>query len=455
VAVIAGLLVDLFLHYRTSARSELVLAPVVPTLVAGLGFWLTMGSLQALSLYFKGALELSRGYNLAMSFRGPTLELIAIAEALVLLAAAVGILAIRNRRMALILVLLLGLPVLVSIKHGIVRQPLHAPYAFSFVLLAASFVSLSTSLNQSSTVKRLGIITLLLAVLCQDYAIAPIPKIALRALTAFDVPSRVWNSLRPRHLRQTLNSESRTNFSSADSEIEPEIRAIVQNQTIASLSESYSGVFFGNLNLQLYPVLQRYSAYTPYLDGLEANWIQQQGPQFLLFDGKAIDGRHPWTETPAMWLEVLRWYDTRFLGKHNLLLERRKEARFRRLQSVDNSPLRFGEPMRIPNSPGPLLWAMHCSLSSSGKLRALLFRVLDVTMSLDEGGGQSQQFRVLPEVLGAPSPGNHLPSTLPEFAEVLSASQNYDFWIKQFTFGGPGSSAYKPVCNVEMLQPAD
>ena len=92
------------------------------------------------------------------------------------------------------------------------------------------------------------------------------------------------------------------------------MRTLIGNSSVASLSVVYSGALLDGLNLKLYPVIQRYSAYTPYLDGLNAAFIREKGPRFLLFNGFAIDHRHPWTETPAMWLEVYRWYNTRLLG---------------------------------------------------------------------------------------------------------------------------------------------
>ncbi len=456
-AVVVGLVVDRILHDRLSARRELLLAAVLPVLVAGVGFWLTLGSFHAMALYFKGSLELSRGYNLAMSLRGPAMELLAAFEAVVLLAVVVGVLAVRNRRTAAFFILLLAVPVVVSVKHAFVRQPLHAVYAFSFVVLAVGLVSLATALDRSAAVIAVAIVALLLATLCQDYVVAQAPKTAILAVTGAEVPSRVWHALRFRHLRQMLNAEAKENFSSDEQRIEPEIKAIVQHEPVASLSELYSGAFVDGLNLVLYPVLQRYSAYTPYLDTLNADWIRDEGPQFLIFDGKSVlgNGRHPWTETPAMWAEVYRWYDTRMVGTHNLLLERRAEARFRGgFEEIAHSQLRFGDELRIPASVQPVFWTMHCSLTKAGRLRALLFRVLDITMTADEGGQRQGVFRVVPELLESPSLGNHLPSDLSEFAEVFSPSGIYDFSVQKLSFGGPGRSAYAPVCEVGLWRPA-
>jgi hypothetical protein len=141
VMVVAGLIVDFIMPGRSSTRREALLAAVLPGLVAGAGFWLTMGSFHALALYFKGSLELSRGYNLAMSLPGRSIELLAGFEVLVLFAAALVLLAIRDRRMAGFFILLLAAPVLVHFKHGFVRQDLHIVYAFCFVAVEVTVLT--------------------------------------------------------------------------------------------------------------------------------------------------------------------------------------------------------------------------------------------------------------------------------------------------------------------------
>jgi hypothetical protein len=239
---------------------------------------------------------------------------------------------------------------------------------------------------------------------------------------------------------------------SADQRVEPEIRAVVQHEPLASMSIEYNSAILDGLNLVLYPVIQRYSAYTPYLDGLNAEWLRDKSPRFLIFDGKSIDERHPWTETPAMWIEAYRWYDTRLLGSHNLLLERRSAPRFTRFDPLTHERLRIGDESRIPLSSQVIFWSMRCQLTTNGKIRAMLFRVLDVTMAVHKANRQTNSFRVLPAVLGTPSLRTHLPSDLEEFAAVFSASEASSAPIEVLTFGGPGMSAYSPTCAVELLR---
>ena len=97
---------------------------------------------------------------------------------------------------------------------------------------------------------------------------------------------------------------------------------------------------------------------------------------------------------------------------------------------------------------------MQCSLTKAGKVRALLFRIIDVTMTLDEWGRRRGVFRVLPAVLVSPSLANYLPSDLSEFADVFRPDENRNFSVEKLRFGGPGSLAYDQNCDLELLRAA-
>jgi hypothetical protein len=449
LGLVMGLIVDQVLHYQKGVWRELVLAVAVPTAVAMAGYRLALGSMNTLAAYAKSSLELSSGYNLAMATWGRPIELLAGFEALVLLAIGLVLLAARNCRTALFLIPLLAAPLLVNIKHSYVRQDTHITYLFGFVAVSLALVTLVSSLHQRAAMS-LTAIALVFATLCQDYVGRFGLRDTIQAITGLRAPSLIWHALRFGNLRRILSAEAQSNFPNY-LRIEPEIRDIIQNRPVASLSMSYTNAYMEGLTLVLYPVIQRYSAYTPHLDELNANWVRDHGPRFLIFDGKSIDGRHPWTETPAMWAEIYRWYDTRLLGAHNLLLERRSLPRFARFEPVTSSRLRFGAELQMPASE-PVFWSMKCSLTGTGKLRAVLFRVPEVTMTVDKKDGRSDVFRVLLAVIGSPSPGNYLPGNLAEFASVFGKEELHSYSVEKLRLGGPGTSAYAPSCAVEFLR---
>lgn len=445
---ILGLVAYQFLSRRANAWRDAALAVAIPICVSGIGFWLTLGSFHAFSVFMKTSAELSQAFNLAMSVWGAPTEFLAAFEALILLIVALVVVARRDRKLALFFVLLLGVPLFVSFKHGFVRQDAHIQHYFCFVALALALCALTAPLNRERTTVAFAAITVLMVLIWQDNVARTGPRFALMS-TGLKTPFNLWNVLH--HSRERALLQSNQPILPPEQQVEPEIVAIVQHEPIASLSETYANVYVSGLNLALYPIIQRYQAATPYLDDLNAAWVRDHGPRFLIFDGKSIDGRHPWVETPAMWLEVYRWYDTRLAGSHNILLERRSAPRFARLEPVAHSLLRRGEELQLASSPQPVYWSMDCSLSPAGKLRALLFRVLEVNMTVEKKD-RSDVFRVALAVAEAPSPGQ-LPSNLHEFAKFFATDNNY-FAVEKFRFGGPGASAYQPVCPVTFSVPA-
>ena len=288
------------------------------------------------------------------------------------------------------------------------------------------------------------------AILWQDYVASNNPGSAIASVAGIGAPSKVWDALRSEHQRRSMEAEANQNYAGA--RLEREIKLIVGHEPAAFLSNVYSNAFMDDLNLVLFPLLQRYSPYTPYLDQLNATWLDNKGSQFLVFDGSAIDGRHPWTETPATWAEVYRWYNTRTLGAHNLLLQRRLAPRFTHFEPLVHLTAHFGEDLTMPASADPVFWTMRCPLSRTGKLRALVARVLPVMMDVTGTDGRTRSFRVLLPVLGAPSLGTYLPSNLAEFAEVFSERDGRDFSVAKLEFRSLGKSAYRQDCEAEFLR---
>lgn len=450
--VVAGFIVDRLLHRRSGAYREILLAAIVPTIVAGAGYWITIGSFHTIAAYFRGSLELSRGYSSGVSLSGTTSELVAALETLLIVAIALAVLAMRDRRMATFIALLLAGPVFVSMKHAFVRQDAHILHFFCFMALALALMTMVLPLTDRRELIGFAVILLVLGTLWQDNVARTRFKTAVASITGVRTAVMMWRMLPPGDLRQLLDTESQNQFP-PEIRVEPEIRAVIGAEPVASLSVAYSNATMDGLNLVIYPVIQRYAAYTPYLDRLNADWVRDRGPRYLIFDGQAIDGRHPWTETPAMWAEIYRWYETRMTGSRTLLLERRSMPRFSRFETAGRTRLYSTDSLEIPESAQPIFWTMNCPLTDIGKVSALLFRVPEVTMTVETAKGNARIFRVPVAVLGAPSAGNHLPTDLQEFAQVFSANGTPEFSIRKITFGGSGMWAYAAKCSVEYMRP--
>jgi hypothetical protein len=444
-----GFLIDVVLRKRSGAWREIVLAASVPIMVTATVLACLLPSAAALATYVKSSHDLVKGYSTAMSLSGDPFDFAAMTEVLI----GIGVfLFMKNgsqRRTAGFLAALLAIPLLLSAKHGFVRQDSHVINFFGFAALALSVMSLALPLSGKRSMVAF-LVAVSSGVISVEYMIARMDFVqAISQATGLRGASMAFNTFRFERLRESLRA--RTDYP-AQVRVEPEMRSVIGHSPVAFLSIIYSGASLEGLNLKICPVPQRYSSYTRYLDALNANWIRDRGPRFLLWDGGTIDGRHPWAETPATWLEIYRWYDTRLLGNRSLLLERRSAPRFKQLHVIGYRAAQLTSEIPIPRSPEPVFWAIKFDTSATGILRKLLSRVPEVTMRVSSSANMQNSFRVVPEVLISPVLGNALPGNLGEFATLLNPLAVPQPAIQAIRFSGPGISSYQVLSNVEFLQ---
>lgn len=453
VGIAGGLVVHRLLSRQPDALRETILALVVPPLVAGIGLWAAIGSLSGILSYVRSSKELAQGYAFAMSFPGsPKLSNFTF-EVFALLVAVFVLLYLLQPKTAQFFALILCMPIFFELRHGVVRQDeSHVTQFFCFAALALGLMALAVPFRR----RTVEIVAVLSASLCfalwwHATTSRNLNRI-IDAVTGTSTSTAVWNALHYHSLADSLDLAAQQD--AAEFGLEPRLQNIVGQQSIAFLSPQYSDALAQHFNLALLPVIQSYSAYTPYLDDVNARWIASRGPQFLTFEYLSIDDRHLWTESPGTWAEIYRWYSTRAVGDRYLLLERRQQPRFARFEFVASRDVQFGEVIPFPQSQQPLFWTLNCSLSTQGKLGSALFRVPEVIAIISLRNGHKKVFRSILPVLQSPSPGTYLPVNLARFAEVFSDQPNPDFSVVDIKFAGPGTSSYQPTCHMQFLQTA-
>jgi hypothetical protein len=117
------------------------------------------------------------------------------------------------------------------------------------------------------------------------------------------------------------------------------------------------------------PVLQSYSAYTPYLDGLDASFLASpRAPQRILYQALALDGRGPFWDPPATMVAMYCHYRQLYVSGPWQVLGRVPD-RCGGARVVGRAFARFGQPIDVPVEPGDLVLASF-SLSSPVLARA-------------------------------------------------------------------------------------
>ena len=386
-----------------------------------------------------------------MTLLGTPTQLYYTIATLILFAAVLAFLFLLRHKTAQFFALILTVPALFEFRHSIVRQDSpHIVQFFSFCPLAFALIALAVPLRRR-LIEAAALATLCLLFLLSSKAgaITDYPG-AARAMIGARVPGLLAKIFHYRSLVASLDESATQNAVAFG--LPPEMKELVGRSSIAYVSYLLSNALGEDMNLELLPVPQNFSAFTPYLDGRNAEWISSHGVQYLVFEFASIDDRHPLTEAPATWAAIYRWYETRATGQQYILLERRKKPRFERFETLQSRTIQFGEVVSVPASEDPIFWTLRCLPNREGKIRSLLFRVPEVTMIVALQNGHKLQFRTLLSVTGAPSIANHLPMNLRQVAAVFDRHPALDFSDQTIQFGGPGSTSYEKSCALEFLR---
>ena len=439
---IAGYLLDLALQRKWAARQDFVWAALLPVSVFGLICRMTLPTWEAFAQYLRASVETAAGYSASMSASGDPIEFAAVAEILVWIGVLLFFVTRAERPTGIFLAAVLAIPAFVSFKHGFVRQDVHVLNFVCFGAVAIGMILLFAPLNQSLT--RLAVLSLI------GYGVLWLEYVGTQS--ELNVALAEASGIRPLTVMMGLPKAPPAAQASA---LDPAIRGILKTSPTGFLSVSYGLAVDSQLNLKLSPVIQTYAAYTPYLDGRNARWVKESGPQFLIYDWSAIDGRHPWAQCPATWMEVYRWYDTRLLTlEGTLLMERRGQPRFGELVEVRRFDQALGLDLELPWTDS--FWAVRCTSSSEGRFRKLMFRVPEVSMTRSRNGLASTS-RVLPEVLVSALPAASLPDSVEELAALLDPRAGFRRPDgprgTKIRFGGPGLGSFGKHCEVEVMQP--
>src|SRR5258708_4385273 len=137
---VLGFLIDRALTKRGRVLREVMLAVAVPLAVAAAGCWIFLPSFEAIVHYLRASVEIVSGYSAGMSISGDPMQFVGVAEALVGIGCFLFIGTKANRSTAWFPATLLAVPLLISIKHGFVRQYIHIINFFCFAALALAFI---------------------------------------------------------------------------------------------------------------------------------------------------------------------------------------------------------------------------------------------------------------------------------------------------------------------------
>lgn len=357
------------------------LAPVIVFAGTWIGLWLALGqSLTNIPFYLSRSWEIAAGYGAAMAVGGPGIEIKLALIVMVLLAGA-------SSRSPWHVVVALGAATFLCFKHAFVLDDAwHAPGFFVFAALVLATLPARRWLQTSGIV-----ISLLALVLYRG------PAESARLFVDHWAGQTVA-LVRPLTLEKKLNRE----YIKIEKQFAlPQIRSEIGTGSVdmMGLLADQRTPIFNNLNWHPRPIFEAYSAYTPQLLDLNANFYRgRQAPEFVILAWHAMNRRLPAANDGAALLELLARYEPVEREKEFYLFRRSVTPAQQTATSESVKEVRIGERLEV----GPFKTAMfEIKYSLLGKIRNFFYKPASPLVHLRLASGAERTYRCVPALVAS------------------------------------------------------
>ncbi|MBN9660746.1 MAG: hypothetical protein J0H49_21320 [Acidobacteria bacterium] len=446
IGVLGGVITALAIRreWRRAAVAAALSALLIPILTL-VSFRLSTGT-WAMGPYLQGLVDISSEYSVLMATDGPWDEKL---RALAVFACLAGVflMAFLGRQRQWILALPFAVPLLVSVKHGFVRQDAHVINFFCMALLLLGLLLLFMESWRFN--RNLPILLMLLVVVAFQ-------SVQWRLGWAYLDDISGWSNLRTLagvldlpNTRQRLAHEPLPPYG-RDFPLDPPLLQAIGQHSISIVSSVLIQAAWHNLAFVPLPLPQGYPC-TRKLDERNAAWIARQGPEKVLLEWFIVDGRHPLNDNPATMLALFQWYEPELTQPRYLLLRRRAQPRSVPLQPLQTQSIDITQGIAVPDSSLPVFARVELELTAFGKLAKLLYHVPELRMTISPASSGEATYRVMAESLGTPHLVSHLPTNLPAAATYFQGQPAANPKISRLTFSGPGLDYYHHTVRVEFL----
>jgi hypothetical protein len=136
------------------------------------------------------------------------------------------------------------------------------------------------------------------------------------------------------------------------------------------------------------PVFQSYSAYTTYLDSINAkHFSSDSAPKYVLFSLKILDFRYPIFDEPATFRELLKEYEICGGDKDFIILQKKDKVAHYLEVPIHQTKAGFSQAITLPNIDDGLLFAkIHVEYNLLGRIAKVLFRTPQVFFAFLNNG---------------------------------------------------------------------
>ncbi len=400
--LLAGLASGLGVWERRKTSAALPLPIFVLAFVAG---WAVCGQNPAnLPRYFISSWQISQGYQDAMGFSCPPMQLYLGVTVLLLLVTYVGVNLFTHPRPVRSAFLSLGAGAFVYLnwKHGFIRADGHQIgfYYAAMTVAVCSPVLLDDGPRWTAFKHALLATAGLLSVIAADRVLPGVARGALGGAQA-EVQTNLAFAFGLTNTRELYESRLQAERNALDL---LKTKAKVGRASLDVLGFEQAVALYNGFNYRPRPVFQSYSAYTPYLAELNRDYLaSDRAPEFLLFKLQSIDGRLATMDDPHALRLLLQRYTYLFTEMGFTVWQRNPgpfDARAVEPKLLHEYSPVLGEKLSLTELSGQNLWVeIDYRFSLLGKLRRFFFKPPLVQLRItDQQGGET--VHRLPQPMG-------------------------------------------------------
>ena len=362
--------------------------------------WVAAGqSIGNLPSYVRGSLSVATGYSSAMQLssgrRAEDWYAVAVAVLLGLLFA----LAARgqSRRYKVAVLLLLAGWVWATVKEGFVRHDSHDLTFFGLVLVAMCLARL----KRSYIPLQAGVLALTAVVFCLAAGTVPEQLHSPGATTSafFEDIGQVFGLGGLGRAQSTARAQL---LSSGDA-LPPVTLRLLEGHSVAVEPVQDSVLYaYPQLDWDPEPVLQGYTAYTSYLDRLNASFLASpRAPERILYEPwEVIDHRDGFLDPPAT-LEAMYCHYSQLPAPGPAQVLERAPDRCGRPAEVKSVSTHFGSRVLVPSEPGKMVTATFSAGEPVGdQLEGVLLKPPTMSLTAWGDGTKPATFRFIPGTAG-------------------------------------------------------
>ena len=326
--------------------------------------------------YIAGNLSLIDGYNDAMSINlGDYAKYLGIAV-ISILAFLISFF-VKNFRQNLLLFLTFGIFTFVLFKQSFVRSDLHVAIFFTFFPAVCGVTTIfykRVSAWQTVTVCGIGLVCLTACV-----SLLGIQNLSGRINYLKDV-------LYP------VNTEQAYENSFDRFKLPEEVTRVIGSHSVDVIPWNINYLYFNRLNYNPRPLIQSYSAYTPYLINLNKQKYEgETAPEFVLFSNHSIDKRYSFFDDQEVKLSLIRHYSC--LGIYNaqgndfLLFKRNDENAVVKFSAPSKETLKLNDAYFLKDTNKSYFIKIDIDYSYFGKLVRTAYKpfLLAIYFTLEDG----------------------------------------------------------------------